>query len=279
VFWKPEQKSAHGTSLLDDAPTEISYFIVDGQQRIRSLHSVARDEALWDTDDDEDASDPDQPLGPNQQKVWCVNLTRVEGFSSLLKPHGKEYSMFLFAVDPTRADKRSPSRTNILPLRLFAVHESWQTLTDYHKCILRADGTSSANADLVEPYLRLRQRILGIRQETFFVSIVQTNDVAEVVALYNRINSGGKRVEIEERAFGKLVALQPSTWPCLAELFAAIHGPDGHVEGVPRDDVLKRGQERSFGFKSPSAIWGMHGSPTSVFPRSPRCTSFGSWRS
>lgn len=249
VFWKPDPKSPHGIPLLGNTPTDIDYFIIDGQQRIRSLYSVSEDEPIWETHTSEAATDQDLPAGPGRKRVWCVNLTRVDGFSGVLKAHGKEYSLFLFAVDPLHADKRSPLRTNILPLHLFKAHETWETLTDYHKCVVPRDGGFSSSPDLAEPYLGLRERILGIRRETFFVSTIRTNNVAEVVALYNRINSGGKRVEIEERAFAMLVASQPATWPRLADLFATVHCHDPQIEAVQRDDVLRRGQERSFGFK------------------------------
>ncbi|MBI4179507.1 DUF262 domain-containing protein [bacterium] len=252
VFWKCDQKSENGPPLVDGASKDISYFVVDGQQRIRSLYSIGNDEAIWESDNAEDASDPDQPESKGRKKVWCVNLTRIEGFSKLLRAHGKEYSMFLFAVDPTRADKRSPIRTNILPIQLFEEHATWESLRDYHKCIVHGDGLSPADSDFADLYATLRARILAVRQKKFFVSIIETNDVSDVVALYNRINSGGKRVETEERAFAKLVALQPSTWPELADVFAAVHrreGPESAAVAIQRDDVLRRGQERSFGFK------------------------------
>ena len=71
--------------------------------------------------------------------------------------------------------------------------------------------------------------------------------LSDVVALYSRINSGGMRVQPEERAFATLVSLRPSqtsTW--LRDLFNKIHDADQSPE---RDDILKRQKERSFGFK------------------------------
>lgn len=252
VFWKAPRDADHGTPLLDRGDEEISYFVVDGQQRIRSLHSVARDEPIWDVDATEDTCDPEQPEGSASKKVWCINLTRVPDLERLLKPHGKEYSTFLFAVDPSGADPRSPIRTNILPLRLFEKHATWQSLAEYHKVVVRKDARAASDADLADAYAKLRQRILDMRKREFFVSTVQTDKVAEVVALYNRVNSGGKRVETEERAFAKLVALQPSTWPSLAEIFATVHrydDPASESREIERDDILRRGQERSYGFK------------------------------
>ena len=252
VFWKTAEKTANGTHLLGNETKDISYFVVDGQQRIRSLYSVEQNEAVWESESADDASEPEQSDSPKAAKVWCINLTRVKGFRDILRPHGKEYSMFLFAVDPTKADKRSPIRTNILPLHQIEHHSSWDDLKYYHACMSWKTDRSVADAELAKQYLALRERVLGMKQESFFVSTIETNHVADVVALYNRINSGGKRVETEERAFAKLVALQPSTWPSLAETFAAVHQPDESskaVRTVHRDDVLKRGRERSFGFK------------------------------
>ena len=77
----------------------------------------------------------------------------------------------------------------------------------------------------------------------------------DVVALYNRINSGGMRVEAEEKAFATLVSLAPRTSIWLGELFKKIH-PDKdekiHLdkgERLDRDPILRRQKERSFGFK------------------------------
>ncbi len=45
----------------------------------------------------------------------------------------------------------------------------------------------------------------------------------QVVALYNRINSAGKRVEAEEKIFATLVSLQPATSRGLSDLFERVH--------------------------------------------------------
>jgi len=85
----------------------------------------------------------------------------------------------------------------------------------------------------------------------FFVTVKGTADKAEIVGLYNRINSGGKRVEGEERAFARLVALHDSTWDQVSGIFARVHGRvEGETtKGSWRDDVLKRREEKSFGFR------------------------------
>ena len=69
----------------------------------------------------------------------------------------------------------------------------------------------------------------------------------QVVALYNRINSAGKRVEAEEKIFATLVSFQPAANQWLSDLFKSVHDPDPGVQ--ERDDILKRRKERNFGFK------------------------------
>jgi len=114
-----------------------------------------------------------------------------------------------------------------------------------------------------------------LKKRLFFLQLVTESsdsyDLAKVVALYNRINSAGKQVEPEEKAFATLVSLYPSTSQWLRDLFKDVHSraatgdmkaddrPDventdigrhsSPDQSLGRDEVLKRRKERNFGFK------------------------------
>ena len=101
--------------------------------------------------------------------------------------------------------------------------------------------------------IRLGDRVRSLlRKNLFSLSVFEESSeeyhLADMVALYNRINSAGKRVESEEKAFATLVSLYPSTSQWLKELFVHTH-PDKPVKDPDRDEVLKRRKERNFGFK------------------------------
>jgi len=137
VFWKSPDNLANG-ERLHRGKGQIDYLIIDGQQRIRSLHLAYRDKAPDDEDEDEDAaaepgridSDPTpddesgQPEGKQAEKkegtgpVWCVNLTRIGKMRDRLEGHGKEYSLFVFTKPPQEADPRSPLRYNVVPWKM-----------------------------------------------------------------------------------------------------------------------------------------------------------------
>jgi len=86
------------------------------------------------------------------------------------------------------------------------------------------------------------------------LSLFDTRHVADwpgIQTLYNRINSAGKRVESEEKAFATLVWLHPATGQWVRDLFHDIHGVENAREDKldSRDEVLERKKERNFGFK------------------------------
>ena len=75
VFWKSSSNRDNGVPLVEGESGEIGYLIVDGQQRIRSIHDVFHEV-------DEDYTE-DNGLQQNVQndreaatksRVWCLNL-------------------------------------------------------------------------------------------------------------------------------------------------------------------------------------------------------------
>lgn len=259
VLWVPKECAAQGVPLDPSISTGIKYLVIDGQQRIRSLHAVFN--GREDSDDDGDEPDGGDDSEEGATKVWCINLTRVDGFAERLERPAREYSLFVRTLDPRVRKARnqaSPLLFNLLPLEVVQAVESWTDpkLGPYRELLkLRGKADAASGADLEQQYRTLRTTVLAMQDRQFFVSVQHKDSPAEMAELYNRINAGGKRVEVEERAFARLVGLKPNTYEELARVFEAVHGEialqvgkkDGERQG--RDQVLRRQQERAFGFK------------------------------
>jgi len=84
ILWAPADVSAQGNRLGKSA----RYLIVDGQQRIRSLHDVFRDAdddsvtspGTGGDADDETDSGLSEEGGDDEKGVWCLNLGRLPEF-------------------------------------------------------------------------------------------------------------------------------------------------------------------------------------------------------
>jgi len=262
VLWAPKDCASRGVPIDPSRGVNLEYLVIDGQQRMRSLYSVFTDnvqseEQAPDGDGQDDASD-------GQNKVWCINLPKAPGYSAVLKPQARDFALFVYTADPAKrpAARQSPLKHNVLPLQAILNADSWssQALAHYVGLIdlkdARVAGEEGIQRRLEDLYQDLRRRALGILGQTFFVSIQRKDDLAEMASLYNRINSGGKRVDVEERAFARLVGLQANTYDELAKVFRAVHGARNEAASDvqrngrdPRDEVLQRQKERAFGFK------------------------------
>lgn len=240
VLWKPTSPAEHGDPLQPNG-NRLEYLVVDGQQRIRCLHG-----ALFGGADGGDStveslaqrSDGDEHP---TKRIWCLNLTRLPHLRVHgLRPLAKEYALFVHAADPLEANERSPLRWSLIPLARLLNGES---VKDYENRSFQGAITSDARQALDEVYERAR----SILKRRFFRVTVATDDVLEIVSVYNRINSGGLRVETEERAFARLVSLDPKTYQHVAEIFRTFHDEKG---AYGRDDVMKRQREHNFGFKT-----------------------------
>ncbi len=247
VLWEPVEPGKHGVPL--SRPEDLRYLVIDGQQRIRSLHNALEPEneqSAMDSLDDEEGEPGD--IGPNAPRVWCLNLSRVPELTGFFDAGMSRYPMFRFITDPTTEGARV--KYNLVPLRLFFERRDADVRT-----IIRPTGATSD-----ETLRRMEQICLGdgvrsLREKKVFSLIILRespgkNHLADVVALYNRINSAGRRIESEEKAFATLVSLHPSTSQWLGEVFEAVHGPPSMpAKDLKRDEVLKRRKERNFGFK------------------------------
>jgi hypothetical protein len=249
ILWEPAEPEKEGLPLSN--PRDLKYLVIDGQQRIRSLRDALKDAlkpesevSAPDSPDDEGGESDDSEL--NAPRVWCLNLSRVEELTQFFDADLSRYSMFRFIVDPTRGGLRA--KHNLVPLRLF-----FQGRDEDIRPLIRPTSATPEEALCKMEEIRLGDRIRSLlANKVFFLKILlespQENHLADVVAIYNRINSAGKRVESEEKAFARLVSLHPSTSRWLRDLFEAVH-PGVPAGDLKRDEVLKRRKERNFGFK------------------------------
>jgi len=126
----------------------------------------------------------------------------------------------------------------------------------------------TTDADVSKAVDALRRRVKDMADRRFFVSTLRTGSISEVIDVFIRINSGGRPVEEEERAYSQLLRVydgrsgarrsgvdaEPRTadgW--INEIFQFVHGgsdsDDGNKDLVERDQMLARANERSIGFK------------------------------
>jgi hypothetical protein len=246
ILWEPENPKKEGIPL--STPDDMRYLIIDGQQRIRSLYNALgpdRERLNQDLSDDDEGEHGD--IETNVQRVWCLNLSRVPGLNEFFDTGMSRYRMFHFVVDPRVGGKRG--RYNLIPLNLF-----FDRNADIQEFIHPTNATPHEVMRKIEE-ISLRDNICSLfGRKVFSLKIYsesrQGYKLANVVALYNRINSAGKRVESEEKAFATLVSLYPSTNQWLREVFESVHErSDVPPKDLKRDDVLKRRKERNFGFK------------------------------
>ena len=262
ILWKPLDAAATGLPLEGDTFQQL---IVDGQQRVRSLHGAFKA-----------GRHPDELDG-----VWCVNLLCVPKLRPLLQQRKLNRPLFIHVRDPreharqnqqsraehakqneqARPDDKKPFRPNPFKYENNVVPLKW-LLDDQNKNatwphIKKADVE---NRSLIDTEIdQLRADLREMQKRKMFVVVRMESDAADhnwnlasMVELYNRINSAGIRVEPEERAFASVVAAVPTFNPALLKLFTKVHpqrkggSPEGRLD---RDAALARTRERSFGFK------------------------------
>jgi hypothetical protein len=263
ILWTPGDVSKQGVALSKQKPR---YLIVDGQQRLRSLHAVF---AASKGDLTVSASDIDGPeVDPaadahetNRPDIWCLNLARLPEFNS--DPQfagGRRFRLFRRVPDPRLASADiGPALTGALKQERDAlVPLGWllELIGTDHKADLLDDPANQrviAAAERVLGEALVVRRLAEMRKnEVLHVSILDdTRDLADVVSIYARINTSGRPVEAEERAFAALVATCTETNEALRRFFVAVH-PERMNEpssGLVRDKLEQRERENKFGFK------------------------------
>jgi hypothetical protein len=248
VLWRPKDPSSEGVPLPGGKTKDLEFLLVDGQQRVRSIHDAFKG-ILSDAPNEEDDSFVKQQK--DRPRTWCLNLSRIPELEHLWHDSPLiERPLFMHLVDPRLKSTSERYRYDLLPLDLF-LDESKQEELDGWELI--SAGREQVLDDLRS--IRLTEKIKGMFDRTLFVvtktETDQENSLADMVELYNRINSGGMRVQEEEKAFATLLTLYPGTKEWLQNLFQSVHGkaPATNDGNLPRDELLRRTQERRFGFR------------------------------
>lgn len=257
VFWKPLKPFENG--ILLPSSTKLDYLILDGQQRIRSLASVFLDtkegDVISQTEEDLNSDDNESY---NDNTIWCVNLTQIpelrdKGYFEEIE---KDRAIFRLLRNIWINSNNNNQTANIayknnhIPLNLLLNENIEEIEWDYIKT--KEDKFNNDVKDYVNK--KLRADIKAIKTQKFFFVIKDEteneNKISDMIKLYNRINSGGKKVEAEEKSFATLISLYSKTNEHIDNLFKEIH-KDLNLKDdkLNRDDVLSRKKERNFGFK------------------------------
>lgn len=232
VLWKTNNKKK-GINM-GNKPFE--YLIVDGQQRIDCLNEVMNE---FEQENHK----------KHNSAVWCLNLSRVKELEGKIKSINKQYSLFIKAKKPEEATGRL--KYNLIPLK-YLLQENDELLDLYKKgriFILR-DKEAAKGEQYIMELIREKvcPKIRDIRERNFYVTYLSDCNLSEVVQVFNRINSGGSRIQSEERAFATLVSMYEETDECIQKLFNDVHKDKKALYDI-RNVVLKREKERNFGFK------------------------------
>jgi hypothetical protein len=264
LLWAPADATEHGVPVAGSAAAK--YLIIDGQQRIRSLRSVFADdddldlpasggEGLLGEDEagaDDSGGDTEDTDG-RKRAVWCLNLARLDEFRSFFDPQ-ERFRLFGLHADPLTpgdVNPRQPYRKALVPLAWFLKHRS-------NPDRARDESRGTHCADAVVKLLALPKvvaQLSAIRTARLFdLRILDAEqNLDSVVSAFNRINSAGKRVESEERAFATLVSVNARTEQKLKEFFRRTRGREPGAAAVEadleRDDLVRREKESRFGFK------------------------------
>lgn len=240
VLWQCDDQE-QGISWLGGGT--FDHLIIDGQQRIRSLHRVLICEG-----GEEPAND-----GEKGSRAWCVNLRRTPEFARYFEHTPKEPPLFVNVLekelrDQTTDERPEPSANRPSRYQKNFVRLQWLRAGMVDEVMGRIHVEKADSSELRAGVDRLIERVRFMSERRVFVRIERERSLSEIVGIYNRINNAGKRVESEERAFATLVALDPRTGQYIENLFRQIHGvpPPGTME---RDHALRRQKERTFGFK------------------------------
>jgi len=237
VLWRPPpgEPTRTGVPLGRGADrVEHPHFIVDGQQRIRSLLAMRQVIELL-RDPHTAAAVDEEPDG----RRWRLNVARLMPGSGL--PGSRELPLFLRLGDRSTI----PGSQFTIPAAR-VVGGDWDTWIDKS---LRSDLRPLAAERLREAQVRVQ----AIPERRLFVRVLDGHSFSDVVGIYNRINSAGKRVEAEERALASLSAYDRETHTRLRILFEGVHLPENEAadseDALLRDETLQRKRERALGLK------------------------------
>jgi hypothetical protein len=261
LLWRPDDPAKHGVKL----GKRPEYLIIDGQQRIRSLQDVFGHDSADRAEREEEAGQEREPEAVTDESaspadVWCLNLARLSEFEDQFEDGGR-FRLFGRHRDPLVPAADDAGRPNfkqrlaLLPLRWFLEHESDPERLETESRETTAAAAVKALLSSPSVHARVARIVTAL---LFDVRVLGPEyDLKGVVSAYNRINSAGKRVESEERAFASLVSVTTYTESALRHFFSTSR-PDRQgspvtrssvTDGIDRDDLVRREKENRFGFK------------------------------
>lgn len=279
----PMKKTKNGAS----SSRIFDKLVIDGQQRIRSLYSVFAGETEYHNDPVDDGSDSSESPGNDGEEgaavpyVWAINLFAAlsqeqKDLHIRAKNQPRYRNLFAKVQDPeTKKDKSQvyPYQYDFFPLKYIGK-------TDFNICF--ADEVPKkpcifVDVDVSDPKAKneLRKRIkdtlidkvlpsltkLKTRNAFAVYLLSEDSKLEDVIHTFIRINSGGRPVQSEEKAFSRLVQLCPceiepngsklnGTADYVKNIFNSIQELEGHSVNQSEDnDYLQRLQERQFGFR------------------------------
>lgn len=246
LLWVPRHPEKEGIPFVPGQ--RATHFLIDGQQRVRSLIKVFGSSAQQAGGDDDDDNTPADTSG-GRKHLWCLNLARINDLDGIIQPDFIEYPLFMYLQDPRST--RSRYRYNLVPLSVLVSGEvNADRWGDLRAVTSRQDtlAESLARIDLPRQCRQMLEQLFDIK---VFTETSLRYQLAEVINMYNRINSAGIRVEAEERAYAALAGVYPGIGTWLQDLFTFVEGAGTHTSDSLRlrDDGLRRRKEARFGFK------------------------------
>jgi hypothetical protein len=255
ILWKPLWPKNEGIKL--PGAERIEYLVIDGQQRIRSIHDALagfKSESADVNEDTESEDDSDDNGEDEKDAVWCFNLTRIPELERFLNSALQVYPLFMKVKDP-RVPGNKRFKKNLIPLRIMLEENDYDSIRG-----ILEPAPHTTDEDVINKIksIGLFESLRQILSRRFQVIIREEderkNGLKELVQIYNRINSGGVRVESEERAFATLVSMKPEVNKRLQDFFAEFHPQKNAIwesddHRLYRDDILQRTKEKNFGFK------------------------------
>ena len=266
---------------------DFSQLIIDGQQRVRSLHAAF--EGHDQTFQAESAVGNLSDFGNSIEQLtgrlsWAINLNRVSEFETLLAaPAKRTHPLFVLIPDPAytesaRQKKIAAKKASLDPKRAarYTIPESqykynfvllshfngnqFDRLLTEGRLFLKADDEQPVGQGhpvlpaVLSQFDLLGRQLDAMKDRRLFLKVLGSHvPLDEAVQIFIRINSGGRPVQEEERAFSILVESSEETSPAVKRIFSAVHGAaqerKSPHETLEHDEALARMNERSFGFK------------------------------
>ena len=193
----------YGTPLHESE--NFKYLIIDGQQRLNTLWKFYNDiQKDIETDNEYE-----------NEFHWYINKRTIE--------EGKDF------IKHIRIAGNTKDKDKLIPLNCF-FPEGKTCRTKYEKEIAELNELPVCS-------------ISEILKKEIIIKIIKSENLPNIIDTYVKINSSGKPVKNEEKAYAKFVRLEDFSKEFnLKELFKSVHGEKDS------DNELARKRENNFGF-------------------------------